>query len=514
MKPGLANLALLAAFIVCAITSAAARAQSFAWADWERVRVCPAEPGAFAPPDFESPACSDAALYTVDPQDRFIWVRLIVPLGADLLDGPGPLGVYISGKAASRVYLNGEMIGTNGVPGANRGSEIPGRMDAVLFAPRAHLQAGENTLVLLMSGHHSLMQLGNPLHVAGVGRYGDPTALRLKQYWPALMTFGALIAGSLYFAVIALRGPARVGSAALSLAAASAAAQLLAEAWRGLSAYAYPMHDVRLLLIVVFAALSGSALALFAWSRAYARGRLSAFVLALVIAALAAVTSRGFDLKAVIALLAPVAFALGALAGPAWRGRGEARIVTALLAVFAIAVLLAPSTFLDRFFFQLMAVFLFGLFIQQAVHLSRETRLRREEEGRAQRLEAALARAREARAPSRLSVISAGRVDLVETERIVRCQGAGDYVELYLTGGACLLHAGTLGELEAALPPTFLRVHRSHIVNSSLIEALDRDASGVGMLTLSDGTSVPVSRRIMPRVRSALKRASPFASAE
>ena len=61
-----------------------------------------------------------------------------------------------------------------------------------------------------------------------------------------------------------------------------------------------------------------------------------------------------------------------------------------------------------------------------------------------------------------------------------------------------------LAGLEAELPETFLRVHRSHIVNTAFVSALERDTGGVGRLTLSQGQEVPVSRRIMPKVRTAL----------
>lgn len=489
---------------------APATAQSFVWADWQDVRVCPADgPDIGVPPDFASPRCESLALYEVDPQDDVLWVRTVVSLGAEFLSGAEPFGVYLSGKAASAVYLNGQYLGSNGQPGLDAASERPGRMDAVIFAPRERLREGDNELVIAMSSHHGLVTLSNPLHLIGIGRHADPTALRLRGYWPALITFGGLLAGGLYFAVVALYGPMRIESGALALAAAAASAQLLTEAWRGLSAYAYPVHDIRLVLIVVFAALSGSALALFAWTRVYTRGHGAVFAAALSMAVLAALAARGFDLKAVMSLLVPVLFAIGALAWPALRGSRPAQMLTGVLAVFAALLLLAPSSFLDRVFFQAMALLLFVLFIQQAARLAHESRRRREEEGRAQRLEAALARTREREMPTRLSLASAGRVDLVEADSILRCQGAGDYVELYLASGACLLHDATLNALEESLPASFLRVHRSHIVNTDHIAALERDASGVGTLTLSDGSQVPVSRRIMPSVRSALRGARP-----
>ncbi|WP_353507001.1 LytTR family DNA-binding domain-containing protein [Pseudoalteromonas sp. SCSIO 43201] len=67
-----------------------------------------------------------------------------------------------------------------------------------------------------------------------------------------------------------------------------------------------------------------------------------------------------------------------------------------------------------------------------------------------------------------------------------------------------VLHNNSLSELESTLPATFLRVHRSYIVNTQFITPLSRSASGTGILHLSTGDEVPVSRRVMPKVRDAL----------
>ena len=98
-----------------------------------------------------------------------------------------------------------------------------------------------------------------------------------------------------------------------------------------------------------------------------------------------------------------------------------------------------------------------------------------------------------------------GSVRPVAVSDIVRIQGAGDYVELHLNDGTELLHNATLNELDAELPSHFLRVHRSHLVNTRCIQHLDRKETGTGTLHLHDGQTVPVSRRIMPGVRRALR---------
>ena len=83
-------------------------------------------------------------------------------------------------------------------------------------------------------------------------------------------------------------------------------------------------------------------------------------------------------------------------------------------------------------------------------------------------------------------------------------QGAGGYSEIHLLGGRTILHSVSLNELEELLPAIFLRVHRSHLINVMFVESLTRDSSGTGSLILKDDVSVPVSRRIMPKVREAL----------
>lgn len=56
-----------------------------------------------------------------------------------------------------------------------------------------------------------------------------------------------------------------------------------------------------------------------------------------------------------------------------------------------------------------------------------------------------------------------------------------------------------------ALHTKFLRVRRSHLVNTRLIERLYRNEPGKRTLYLHNSQPVPVSRRIMPGVRRALR---------
>ena len=62
----------------------------------------------------------------------------------------------------------------------------------------------------------------------------------------------------------------------------------------------------------------------------------------------------------------------------------------------------------------------------------------------------------------------------------------------------------TLKELAMRLPQTFLRIHRSYIVNTTCIERIARDFSSNLVVTLKDGTELPVSQSYVNEVRCAL----------
>ncbi|WP_255551376.1 LytTR family DNA-binding domain-containing protein [Sporosarcina sp. E16_8] len=62
----------------------------------------------------------------------------------------------------------------------------------------------------------------------------------------------------------------------------------------------------------------------------------------------------------------------------------------------------------------------------------------------------------------------------------------------------------TLKDLQLRLPKTFLRIHRSYIVNIPAIQRISRDITSNLVLTLRDGTELPVGQTYTADVRKAL----------
>lgn len=61
-----------------------------------------------------------------------------------------------------------------------------------------------------------------------------------------------------------------------------------------------------------------------------------------------------------------------------------------------------------------------------------------------------------------------------------------------------------LKELQQRLPESFLRIHRSYIVNVAFIDRIIRDFSSNLLVLLQDGTELPVSQTYTANIRNAL----------
>lgn len=489
--------------VVIFLSAVSAQAQPAArWAVISEFVVC-VSPGETAP-DFSSPECGRQKLGEIDPQGQSLWLKSSIDIPTALSASDEPVGLFISGKTSSAIYLNDVLIGENGVPGANRQSEVPGMMDVVFFVPEKLIRPGANDLVLHLSAHRGLMRLDYPVHQIAIGPYQQPTDMILRVYWPSLITFGAFMLGGFYFGVRAIQPNGRSASLVLCLISLLAAGQLISESARGLFAYPYPFHDTRLILILLFSAGFGMCLVAHVAERFLTQRRL-VFVGTIATISLAGIIfTPGFDGKSVVALILPTLCCAAAALFWAYKKKPQAIVYAIAFAGFAGLSVLFQQRFLDVFFYYAVAALLVFLFAQQAVRMAREQNLRLAEQERARRLELSLEQARQRDRPVQIKIKSAGKIDLVAIDQISHCNGAGDYVELCLKGGAVMLHGGSLNELEASLPPTFLRVHRSHIVNTDYVKSLEREASGGGTLLMAGGERVPVSRRIMPQVRTAL----------
>ncbi len=95
---------------------------------------------------------------------------------------------------------------------------------------------------------------------------------------------------------------------------------------------------------------------------------------------------------------------------------------------------------------------------------------------------------------SRLFVRTRGRIIVVPVAEIVRFEARDDYSALFTGTQRHLIHL-RLADLEQRLDPArFLRVHRSHIVNLDVVEAMIPTEDARLEVVLRDGTRIMASR--------------------
>lgn len=497
---------ILRAFILLLLLSNGARpasAQAFVHIDLKSAIICE-NILTDEIPTFSDSACRALDKHAINLHQRQVWIKASIDVPENLLNQGRPLGLFVSAKASSAFYLNGELLGQNGVPSATANTEAIGMMDTVFYLPKEKIRLGENTLTFRMSSHHGYITLANPIHWIAIAPYAEPSSVILQDYLPSFLPLGILVVGALYFGFLAIKHRDDKSMMLIPFVAFFAAGQLIAEVSRGAFPYAYPFHDIRLMLILSCALASGACLLLHIVDRFIETRKLLAVTVAYAVALIPVLLTSGFDGKSLFALQGTAA--IGALIAiyAAGERKPKAMAYAVALLLFSLTIYLAPNQFLDIYFYYVVAGLLLFLFAQQIQILTQEKDLRAAEQARADRLQIILDESQEKICPSTIKVAEAGKVNLISTDQVVFCKGARDYVELTITDKKTILHTETLNKLEENLPSTFLRVHRSYIVNTHFIQSLERDTSGSGTLLLTTEDEVPVSRRIMPRVRKAL----------
>jgi DNA-binding LytR/AlgR family response regulator len=475
----------------------------------QAVTVCDATIQSDWPVNFSATTCQHLALTDVDPQGKTLWLKLnLAVTQQQLAQLKPPLALYLNAKASSSVYLNGYHLGNNGLPG-NQQDEVTGNMDTRFYVPADVLLPGDNQLIIKMSAQHSILTLPNPVHFIGIDHYNAPQH-HLQRYsnW-MLVILGILLTASLYFAIRSLQSMQRGQHLLLALMSLFAALQLFSEIGRALFSYSYPLHDVRLLVIASLSFGFGLCLLILITQR-FVRTHAVHWIYAGAAATLLTVILiPGFDNKTTAATFCPMLLSVILAARHGYRRRNLAAAATTVtLSLFLLIIVLTADYFHETLYFVLITLLLSVLFIQQAKDYNALLSNQQLDKERIAKLTLRLEQNQQHNKPAILKIASAGKVDIINTAQINFCQAAGDYSEINLTDGRQHLYSGTLKNLESELPSTFLRVHRSYLVNLEQVTRLQTSATksigSAASLLLQNGQQLPVSRRLIPAVRQAV----------
>jgi len=81
--------------------------------------------------------------------------------------------------------------------------------------------------------------------------------------------------------------------------------------------------------------------------------------------------------------------------------------------------------------------------------------------------------------------------EVVKMEDIMRLQGNGNFTDIYLRDKSKKMVCRFLKHFSEILPYPFIRVHKSHIINSAYVKSYHKNSGGY--VTLEDGTEIEIS---------------------
>ncbi len=127
----------------------------------------------------------------------------------------------------------------------------------------------------------------------------------------------------------------------------------------------------------------------------------------------------------------------------------------------------------------------------QALDRVRQYLRARNAEPVSERFEAATRRQQPLR---RLYVRVGGRIIPVAVEKILHCEARGDYVALHTAEGCYVVNTSVEYLADRLSPESFVRIHRSRIVNLEAVQAFERHDDKRVRARLTNGTTVVASR--------------------
>ena len=451
----------------------------------ESMKMRVGDDAAWAAPTLDDRNWANVRSHEVDSQKRLLWLR--APVKIRIADFPGPiLGVHIGALASYEIYWNGQLIGRSGTPANSAAAETPGLVDGHFPIPAGQVRNGINMLAVRMSSFHLPARVTSPLQRLSVGDYGAGATATMKQYALAITAAGAMLLGALYFAAAYAVDRTRRGALLLALLSITLLMSLTLEAVRGFVSYRYDLHLWRMWSIFLLASVFGLLLVAYVRQQFLARGGRWPIWLALCLCAASYAVLPGLDTKVAGALLGSAGIASVILIRPAARMEKAAVLAILGCGLMFISFAIRGGDFLNQDFYLIATAVLAVFFFHR---------------GLVQPVDAAELPVGVVREHDRLTVMSARGVELIDLSMIVAIQGADDYAEVRSMAGTTRLYRGRLNALEKKLPHNFMRVHRSHIINTDHARQFICTNGSPHILLASD-VVVPVSRSHSSKVRN------------
>ncbi len=457
--------------------------------------ACPA--GAASPRwvqcDTDCRPVSPELLPLAAPVTRLFADVIVPPDQADV-----PIAVEMDAIASARVVWNGTVIGHNGTVGIDSAHEVSGRYSISIAVPRRLVLQGRNQVTIDLSSHHRWLPVDQPIHRIAIGPPQDADAYTLRHYLPTLATLAVPASAMLLLLAMLLAG--RIGRGVLPGIAILGiiVVQGVLEVSKLAIAYTYPWHLARLAFLTGLTGAVGLLLTLLTCRLFHPAQTWRSGIITGATMLLACLIVDGFDRQAVAVLVVGSCGLAMTATRAAIRGERIAAILLGAAALTAIWAILAGPNFLDAGYYVVAALASVILAISLAVRAPRQA----DTPGYATAEQPVVLR-------------DGARQLLLAPSRIRFVKADDDYCIVQEIDGRERTVTMALKAVLALLPPGFVRIHRSYLINLAMLSAVGPGARGSWAAELDGGVAVPVGRtyhadlrRLVPKDRKLISEGS------
>ncbi len=249
--------------------------------------------------------------------------------------------------AAYEVYLDGELLGRNGVPGVSGTTEQIGAISSLLALDASQLAPGEHLISMELSSFNadaSFTAIAYDMLLLDQHRFFD--TINYASIITALLV-GALVVAFVMFLTLFLRFNRAPSFLVFSLLCLATAALLVAEQWKLLVNYSYDLHLTRLYLIMATTLLVTVLLPGYYLVKHATRGKKFWFAALLASLMLSMLAAQSYDARSewlfIVALLFVVGINLLALR----HKKPGALAAVVISGISLLGLLFAPRLFIE-----------------------------------------------------------------------------------------------------------------------------------------------------------------------
>ncbi|MFC3094488.1 hypothetical protein DRW07_13635 [Alteromonas sediminis] len=289
-------------------------------------------------------------------QERNLWIFVEFDFPEDKANLQS---LFVAALGSYHAWWDGEFIGSNGVPGNSKKTEVAGNIESRLAIP-VHLSGkGKHTLLLQFSAHHNQPEQDFGMFWAFIFDQNDQAPSSVGDHFLPILMCGGLLLLSCYCLIHFVLSEKQSSYLVFSLLSLTIVALFMTESWRGLWGYAYHWHIPRLQLVLLLTFVVALLLVVFTLKLFKFRVPeiLAWLTLALILQISLLFLFTGYDATSLQIFLVSIGVSMAISIRAIYLTQPYAKSMLAGLILVVSPVLINPHFYMEQYFFVSFSVF-------------------------------------------------------------------------------------------------------------------------------------------------------------